>query len=304
MLRWPAALLLLALVLSGAALNGLHALAVSALVDAPNRGCVPAASVPPDDATLLRVTRFDGAVIEAFVFTPRERPAHGTVLLFHGIRDDKQGYVSLARQLSLRGLRALAVDLRGHGASGGDYLTYGLADRADASALLDALEDGGAVLGPVATIGASYGGAVALQTAAHDPRVRAVATIATFARLTDLLPTYAHAMAPSLPTPPAWFLAWGLSTAHERTGLDLAESDSALAIQRFGGPVLLQHGEDDASIPIAHGRALADACGPRCTFVRVAGRGHGTILSDDAVWSRAFEFVDAALRSTGATASR
>jgi pimeloyl-ACP methyl ester carboxylesterase len=272
-----------------------HSIAVSALIDAPNHGRTPPASVPPDDAELLRVTRFDGAVIEAFVLSPRERVSRGTVLMFHGIRDDKRGYVSLARQLAARGFRTLAVDLRGHGASSGDYLTYGLADHGDASALLDALEDRGTSLGPVATIGASYGGAVALQTASHDHRVRAVATIATFANVRDLLPSYGHQMAPFLPTPPQWFISWGLATAHDRTGLDLEASDSTVAIRTFTGPVLLQHGEDDTSIPIAHADRLAEACGARCTLIRTPGATHQTILSDGAVWSRAFDFVETSL---------
>ncbi len=292
---WRAALIvLLSVGLPSGFLGGAHSIAVAALIDAPNQGRVPPPSVPPGDAELLRVTRFDGAVIEAFVFSPPGE-AHGTVLLFHGIRDDKRGYVNLARQLASRGVRALAVDLRGHGASSGDYLTYGLADHADASAILDALEDDGVSLGPVATLGASYGGAVALQTAAHDPRVRAVATVATFSRLRDLLPTYAHQLAPSLPTPPDWFISWGLATAHERTGLDLEESDSTLAIRRFSGPVLLQHGEADTSIPIVHAERLAEACGARCTLIRVPGATHQSILSDDVVWGRAFDFVETEL---------
>jgi pimeloyl-ACP methyl ester carboxylesterase len=291
-LSWRAALVVVVLVgLPSGFLSTVHSMAVSALIDAPNRGANPPPGVPPDDAQLLRVTRYDGAVIEAFVLTPANEQPRGTVLLFHGIRDDKSGYVSLARRMASRGFRALAVDLRGHGASSGDYLTYGLADHGDASALLDALEDGGATLGPVATIGASYGGAVALQTASHDPRVRAVATVATFSCLRDLLPSYAHQMAPFLPTPPGWFVSWGLATAQDRTGLDLAQSDSTVAIRAFTGPVLLQHGDADTSIPIAHGERLADACGSRCTFVRVPGATHQTILGDDVVWDRAFDFV-------------
>ena len=290
-----ALIVLVTVALPAGLLETAHAIAVSALIDAPNHGRVPLPGVPPADAELLRVTRYDGAVIEAFVLTPVDREPAGTVLLFHGVRSDKSGYVNLARQLVGRGFRALAIDLRGHGGSSGDYLTYGLSDHADASALLDALEDRGVRLGPVATIGASYGGAAALQTAAHDRRVRAVATISTFARLRDLLPGYAHQLAPMLPAPPGWFISWGLASAEERTGLDLEESDSTLAIRRFTGPVLLQHGEADTSIPIAQGELLEEACGTRCSFIRVPGGTHESMLADDRVWRRAFDFVEATL---------
>jgi pimeloyl-ACP methyl ester carboxylesterase len=68
-----------------------------------------------------------------------------------------------------------------------------------------------------------------------------------------------------------------------------------LAIQRFRGPVLLQHGEADTSIPIVHAERLEEACGPRCTFIRVPGATHQTILSDDVVWDGAFDFVATSL---------
>lgn len=280
--------------LLGAMLKGIEEWAVGALIYAPNVGVDPSPGDPPSEATLVRIER-EGATIEAFVFTPVAPRA--TVVLLHGLRDHKASYESTARRFADEGYRVVLPDLRGHGHSSGDFLTYGLLDADDIAALLDEVERT-APLGPVAVVGASYGGAVALRFAGQDPRVRVVVTVATFASLRGILPGYARLLAPMLPPPPEWFIDWTLSDAGERAGVDYALCDSVAAVRAVRAPILFVHGEDDVHIPIENAEQLFAACWPgRCTLERRPGRDHGSILSDGATWERVLAFLGEQLAS-------
>lgn len=279
-------------------LNGLEQWAVGALITAPNHGFIPPPGEPPADAHRVRIER-EGASIEAFVFEPRAAP-RATAVILHGLGDQKASFLDTARGFARAGYRAVAIDLRGHGHSGGDYLSYGLLDADDVGAVLDEIEGDalaeGAGLGPVVIVGPSYGGAVALRFAARDPRVRAVATLATFASLRGILPNYARLMAPMLPPPPEWFIDWALRDAAAESGIDYAQCDSTEAVRAVRAPILFVHGEDDVHIPIANAEALFASCWPdQCTLERRAGQDHISILSDGASWALVRDFFDEVL---------
>ncbi len=276
-------------------LNGLEQWAVGALITAPNHGHTPDPGDPPPDARRVRIER-EGASIEAFVFAP-EGDARATAVILHGLGDQKASFIDTARTFAREGYRAVIVDLRGHGHSSGDWLSYGLLDADDVGAVLDEIEgDAHATLGPVVIVGPSYGGAVALRFAAQDPRVRAVATIATFASLRGILPNYARRMAPMLPSPPEWFIDWALRDARAESGIDYDLCDSREAVRAVRAPILFLHGEADVHIPIENAEALYAVCWPdQCRFERRAGQDHISILSDEASWSMVRAFFDEVL---------
>jgi len=283
----------LLIVLLWVMLNGIEQWAVGALITAPNYGATPAPGEPPADAHRIRIER-EGATIEAFVFEPTDG-MRATAVILHGLGDQKDSFIGTARSFAREGYRAVIIDLRGHGHSGGDYLTYGLLDADDVGAVLDDIDGDalaiGDALGPVVIVGPSYGGAVALRFAAQDPRVRAVATLATFASLRGILPNYARLMAPMLPPPPEWFIDWALDDAAAESGIDYARCDSTDAVHAIRVPILFVHGENDVHIPIENAETLYASCWPeQCHLERVEGQDHISILSDQASWSTVRSF--------------
>jgi predicted alpha/beta-fold hydrolase len=78
----------------------------------------------------------DGAPLRAWVVTPREWN-HDSILLLHGIADNREGTLALAEMAVARGYQALLVDARAHGESGGELFTYGILEREDVSRWVD-----------------------------------------------------------------------------------------------------------------------------------------------------------------------
>jgi pimeloyl-ACP methyl ester carboxylesterase len=262
------------LILAGCTLS-CESLGASAIVNAPNRGApAPATTlagelrvpVGPPDAT-LSLEIIDPAV------------AHGTVFVLHGIRADKEACRGWGEMLARAGFRAVLVDLRGHGRSTGDFLTFGVVESRDLVQVLDALETRGLTLGDVGVLGYSYGGGIGIEWAGIDPRVKAVVAVAPFASLRDVVPGYVSML-------PAGFVSGAIDLAGKRGGFDPDEASPVLAMGHTGAPVLLIHGGDDQHVPPWHSRRIFDARPNRTQLLLVAGASHATIVSDPVIAQR------------------
>jgi pimeloyl-ACP methyl ester carboxylesterase len=106
----------------------------------------------------------------------------GLVLYLHGIADNRQSGIGVARRLVAQGYDVYAFDERAHGRSTGEACTYGYLERHDVSRALDALGAPRAIL-----LGHSLGASVALQAAAVDPRVRGVVAASSFSDLPTIV---------------------------------------------------------------------------------------------------------------------
>lgn len=263
------------------------------LVASPNGGCPGDLAIDASTRAALGVTAertvTAGAVtLAAWVVDP-VGPPRGTVLVLHGVLDRKESHVGTARALAREGLRALAVDLRGHGCSTGNQLGYGVLEAADLRVVLDALERDGTLTGPLGVWGTSYG---ALQLAS-DARVRAVVAVAPFASLRQIVPAYARRLLPGI----HWLirdstLQGAITEGARLAGFDADDADSVRAICRTTAPVLLVHGTADIHIPIEHSEAILAARPTGTELVRVAGVDHLSIGGGE----RAVAFLATALR--------
>lgn len=279
-------------VLSLAALVGARTVGAEAIARAPNHGGARAELAPPADVGRLVRAEVGPPVaeLEAWVLDPDGAP-RGTTLVLHGIRDDKRSMVDLGRALRDAGLRAVLVDLRGHGGSTGEWLTYGALEGRDLAQLVDQLDALGMIEGPLSVYGPSYGGAAALQLAALDPRVSAVVGVSTFASLRDVVPPYAALHWGSALLPGA-LLDVAIDAAGELGGFAPDAADSRAAIARVRARVLLIHGDADRHIPLAQARALLTACPRgRCELVTVDGGDHAGTLGSERTRAEALRFL-------------
>jgi uncharacterized protein len=218
------------------------------------------------------------ARLVAWQIEPELQPPRGSIVLLHGVRMDRRSLVDAGVAFATSGFRSLLLDLRGHGESTGNYLTYGAVEAQDISEVLDQLAEQGTELGCVGTFGFSYGGAVALELGARDRRVQAVVAVAPFASLREVVADYRvnYLPAPLQLIPAAWFDA-AVDEASRIAAFDPDETAPVRAVSRSRAHQLLIHGTADTQVPLRHSLALASVAGPLARLLRIDGASHDSM---------------------------
>ncbi|MFE1550999.1 CocE/NonD family hydrolase [Streptomyces sp. NPDC058718] len=169
------------------------ALAVSAaLVAGTALGLAPAAQAAETAETGIRfvdIAGEGGTVLKANVVTPAGAGASARlplIVLPTSWAMPQIEYLAQAKKLADSGYIVVSYNSRGFWQSGGEIETAGPKDIADASKVIDwALANTPADAGHVGMAGVSYGAGISLLTAAHDPRVKAVAALSGWADLIE-----------------------------------------------------------------------------------------------------------------------
>jgi alpha-beta hydrolase superfamily lysophospholipase len=211
------------------------------------------------------------------------RPEEGngtTVILLHGITDNRQGVAGYAEMFLSRGYSVLLPDSRAHGASGGDIATYGVKERYDVRDWVRWSQE--RTKGCVYLFGESMGAAISLQAAAVTPEVCAVVVESPFSHFREIAydRIARHAGTglwfPKTAMRPAIELA--LAYSRIRYGVDLTEAGPAEAMANSRVPALLIHGTADHNIPLRHSLILMKEGGSHAQLWQVSGAVHGNAV--------------------------
>jgi alpha-beta hydrolase superfamily lysophospholipase len=196
----------------------------------------------------------DATPLDAWLFTPI-KPNHAAVILLHGVGDTRLGTTEHARFLLRAGYVVLAPDARGHGASGGKIITYGIRESSDVHAWADWLFQHKPI-DRLYGLGASMGGAILLESLPREPRFRAVVAECPFASFEEV--AYDRlSQASGIARPVFWpIVNFGFVYARVRYGVNMYQASPSLAIRGTHIPILLIHGTADTNIPIRHSREL------------------------------------------------
>jgi alpha-beta hydrolase superfamily lysophospholipase len=212
-------------------------------------------------------------------------PARGTLVYLHGSADNRTSGLAMAERYAPRGFDVLLYDSRAHGESGGDACTYGYYEKDDLRRAIDGLR-----ASPVAVLGVSLGGAVALQAAATDRRIAAVVAVSTFSDLR----TIATERAPWFATPNEIAEAFGLAEASAHFAVD--DVSPVAAAMGIRAPTLLVHGDSDRETRPSHSERIFAALRCPKRLILVPGAGHDDALRPD-VWPVIDAWLDRAVPS-------
>ncbi|TXS48561.1 CocE/NonD family hydrolase [Streptomyces sp. uw30] len=164
--------------------------AVSAtLVAGSALGLAPAAQAAPNSVRFVDITGDGGTTLKANVVTPAGADGKRSYPLL--VMPTSWGlpqveYFAQAQKLANSGYVVVSYNVRGFWQSGGEIEVAGPPDIADASKVIDwALANTPADARHIGMAGVSYGAGISLLTAAHDKRVRAVASLSGWADLID-----------------------------------------------------------------------------------------------------------------------
>jgi len=208
-------------------------------------------------------------------------PAGGTrraprVLVLHGWGSRAAHLSGIIRSLSEAGFRVIALDLPGHGESGGRRLNMATAVRAVHAA--------DQWFGPFAAIvGHSFGGAVAANAIVGS--IKGVEPV----RAGRLVMVSAPSSMPAIFRDFSDFLNLGVraqlalaARVHELTGRPLEDFVVANQLAERPLPALVIHAPDDKEVPAAEAESLARA-GGHVQLRWAPGLGHRRILADAGV---------------------
>jgi uncharacterized protein len=124
-------------------------------------------------------------------FTPGDAGRRALVIIAHGVtsQHDREYLCEMAAGLAARGVAALQVTYAGNGKSEGSFEECTISKEvADLGSVIDALD--GWIVGYA---GHSMGGAVGVLRAAHDPRIRALCSLAGMVRVQQFMErTFGH----------------------------------------------------------------------------------------------------------------
>ena len=271
----------IALAACAVAANQLPALGAGGLLH-PLRHHVDA--LPPEGCS---ETAFSGAGINLAGWKCRASGyRRGSLIYLHGVADNRVSSVDAIQRFRPLGFDVVAYDSRAHGDSGGDVCTYGFFEKEDLRRVLDATD-----AGPIVLMGGSLGAAVAIQSAADDPRVSAVVAAETFSDLR----TVATERAPFFFT--RGTIAQAFHLAERQGHFDVDDVSPVAAAAKIEVPVLLIHGDADRDTPPDHSRRVYAALhGPK-RLVLVPGAQHNGSLRPE-IWDQIERWVLDALEHT------
>jgi len=249
----------------------------------PSPDPVDAQSIARDsnaDWSAAEITASDGVILRGWLFTPHQ-PNGGAIILLHGAGDSRLGVLGHAGYLLAAGYTVLTPDSRGHGASGGDYITYGVKEAADvhmwASWLLH--RPG---LTRLYGMGESMGAAILLQSLATEPRWRAVVAECPFATFDEIAYERMTTVTRGIPRASLWpIVQTAFLYSRLRYGVDLHRASPLAAIRATHVPTLLIHGTADDHIPYRNSVVLHDANPSATTLWLVPGAVHVSAMAID-----------------------
>ena len=220
----------------------------------------------------------DGVELRGWKIRPRS-PNGDWILLFHGVSDNRTGVSGPAELLLRHGYSVVMMDSRAHGQSGGEMATYGWKERYDSVAVSNALYSRESVR-HLGALGVSMGAAIALQSAAVEPRIEAVIAEDSFADLREVSYDYAGLhfsplLGKTLFRPATIFAMDEIARVGGFPPDDVSPA-RAVATRRF--PTLLICGTRDTTIPCRHAKKIYNAAlGPKELWI-VDGAGHAAAL--------------------------
>jgi len=146
-----------------------------------------------------------------------------TIVLLHGWGRSKNSLLSYGLAFAQQGYRVIIPDLRGHGNSSGDWVSFGAEEGRDISALMDLL-----AIKKYDLVGFSLGASAGLHATSLDERVNKLVVIAPMHSLAETIPKFARQA-------PDWLEP--IVTNHQIEALALANSLSGYSYEKTSNSI-------------------------------------------------------------------
>jgi len=218
-------------------------------------------------------------------------PEAPTLILLHGWGRNLSRMMPYIQKLHPLGYNLLAFDARNHGSSSPiKHPTVGTFSE-DVLTVVDFLSTSNLISSDrIGILGLSIGGGAAINAAGWDNRIRSVITVGALSHPETLMKhefKKRHI--------PDFISSAILGYMRFRFGLDFDKIAPVNNITTANAAFLLIHGDEDETVPFAHGQALVEAGNPdQARLWLVPGKGHSNCHKHPDFWEK----VDAYLKET------
>ncbi len=247
-----------------------------------------------------KIFSFDGTLLSGFLY---KSPNYSkvTVILIHGYKLTHREMLGFADfYVNTCGFNVLTPDLRGHGESGGEYISFGVKDREDILSWVEYIKQ---MMGENAKIilhGISMGAATALMTGAYnDDNVMGIIADCPYASGKEMMKKKIKSRFKIGVN----FLYW-LMNAYVKAKCKFSMEDSEVLeyVEHIKCPVLYIHGSEDDEITPANSYRLFEKTNSEKEIYIVLGAGHGesVFVEMDKYKRKIREFITVITRREGA----
>ncbi len=212
-----------------------------------------------------------------------------TLTLVHGWSRNLSRMMPYIRKLRPMGYNLLAFDTRNHGSSTSQKYPTVWTFAQDICAVVEYVTKNNLMHTPkIGIVGLSVGGGAAINAAALDQRIQSVVTVGALSHPVEVMKL--EFQAKHIPYFP---FAWGFFKYMEtRFKIDFNKIAPINNIQSTMSNTFLIHGDEDTTIPIEQGRALAKAGNPETINLWVVpGKGHSNCHTDPQFWKKTEKFL-------------
>ena len=236
----------------------------------------------------IQIPAMDGAHLHGW-WIPVS-PQASTLILIHGWGRNLSRVLPYIRGLHPLGYNLLAFDARSHGDSSSiPHPTMGTFSE-DAISALDFLFQSELIVShEIGILGLSVGGSAAINAAGWDKRVKCAVTIGAPSHPVEVMKLEFEKR--KIPVFIASFL---LGYLRLRFGIDFDKIAPLNNLPKTEADVFLIHGENDETIPLSQGQALAKAGNPqKVRLWIVPGKGHSDCDTHPQFWEKLEAFLKA-----------
>lgn len=218
----------------------------------------------------IALTTADGVGLAGW-YIPTQNGA--VVLAQHGFRSNRGEMLEEAAILAEAGYGVALIDLRAHGDSDGELVTFGVREMADLEALYQfVIEQPGVDPRRIGVLGNSYGGSTVILYAAQNPNIAVIVADSPFYSLEGTVATSVEYFTglPAFPFAPA--IRWW---AEQETGINAGAVAAINVIDEISPrPIYLMMGGEDVIVAPESGQLLYEAAGEPKTLWYEPAIGH------------------------------
>ena len=219
-------------------------------------------------------------------------PEAPTLILIHGWGRNLARMMPYIQKMHPLGLNLLAFDARNHGSSSAvKHPTVGTFSE-DILAVVDFLVKTGLTSSDsIGVLGLSIGGGAAINAAGWDDRIKSVVTIGALSHPVAVM-NYEFQKRHI----PKFIAKSVLEYMRMRFRLDFDKIAPVKNIAQTNAAILLIHGDEDKTVPLAQGQALVEAGNPTQTRLWVVpGKGHSNCHNHPQFWEKVDTFLQETL---------